>query len=152
MLLQFSQFSPFTPAPPCPPIPLHFTPPWFMSMGCTHKFLESSVSSTIFYLSPSILWLLIMLLLPCTFYPQFLPTEIPPRDVIFNRVQRGMFFLKIKGANNHVFIKWIFGECRERAGPVPGIGKAGETRQRRAFHWHSPRLWEETDKYNKHNP
>ena len=36
-------------------------------MGCTYKFFESSVSYINFYLAPSILCLLIMLLLPCTF-------------------------------------------------------------------------------------
>ena len=49
-----------------------------MSMGCTYKFFESSVSYTIFYLSLSTLCLLIMLLLPCTFPPLFLPPNPLP--------------------------------------------------------------------------
>ena len=70
MLLQFSKFSPlYTPSAPHHPTLQHSPPPQFMSMGCTYKFFEFSVSYTNFYISLSILCLLIMLLLPCTFSP-----------------------------------------------------------------------------------
>ena len=58
-----------------------------MSMGCTYKFFESSISYTIFYLSPSILCLPIMLLIPYTsssIPPSLLPTKNPPCDVHFS--------------------------------------------------------------------
>ena len=68
----FPNFLPFIPPPPCTPQPSSIS--WrvlhgLMSMGCTCKFFEFSVSYTIFDLSLSILCLLIMLLLPCTFPP-----------------------------------------------------------------------------------
>ena len=67
---------PLFPHPPCTPQPSSIPPPQFMSMGCTCKFFEFSVSYTILDLSLSILCLLIMLLLLCTFPPLFLPS--PP--------------------------------------------------------------------------
>ena len=75
MLLQFSQFSPLYAPFALPTQPSSIPPPYFMSMGCMYKFFDSSVSYTIFYLSPSILCLLIMLLLPCTF-PHY--SSLPP--------------------------------------------------------------------------
>ena len=81
MLLQFSQFSPFIPPPSCTPqpssIPLLSSCPWVVN---TSSF-EFSVSYTIFSLSPSILCLLIMLLLPCTFPPLFLPSPSPLKSL-----------------------------------------------------------------------
>ena len=72
----FPSFSPLSPLCPAPQLSSILpAPPYFMSMGCTYKFFESSVSHTIFYLSPSILCLLIMLLLPCTFSPY---SSLPP--------------------------------------------------------------------------
>ena len=85
MLLSFPNVSPFI-----PPFTLHLPTlqhsplPQFMSMGCTYKFFESSVSYNIFYLSPSILCLLIMILPPCTFPPIPPFPEIPPCDVHFS--------------------------------------------------------------------
>ena len=66
---------PFPPTPP--PNPPAFPPTYFMSMGCTCKFFEFSVSYTIFDLSLSILCLPIMLPLPCAFSPLFLPSPSP---------------------------------------------------------------------------
>ena len=75
MLLQFSQFFPLYP-PSILPQPSSVPPtPLVLSMGCTYKFFESSVCYTIFYLPLSILCLLIMLILPCTFP---LHSSLPP--------------------------------------------------------------------------
>ena len=82
----FPNSSPFIFPLPCPPNP-SAPPPLVHVHGFTYKFFESSVSYTIFYLSPFILCLLIMLLLPCTFYPYSSlppPHEIPPCDVHFS--------------------------------------------------------------------
>ena len=47
-----------------------------MSMGCTYKFFEFSVSYTILNLPLSILYLPLTLLIPCTF-PPFYPSTSP---------------------------------------------------------------------------
>ena len=62
----FPLYPPFYPASHNPPA---FPPLVHVHGLYVYKFFESSVSYTIFYLSLRILWLLIMLLLPCTFPP-----------------------------------------------------------------------------------
>ena len=84
MLLQFSQYPQLSPLHPALPTFQH-SPHQFMSMGCTYKFFESSVSHTIFLPLP-------INFMPTNFAsyslylfpPPFpLPTEIPPCDVHF---------------------------------------------------------------------
>ena len=67
---------PFIPLHPVPPTLQHSSPlcscPWVVHVNSL-----SPVSYTIFYLSPSILCLRIMLFLPCTFSLLFLPPSSP---------------------------------------------------------------------------
>ena len=49
----------------------------FMYMGCTYVFFDFSVSYNILNLSPSILCLSFMLLIPCTFPPHSNPPHSP---------------------------------------------------------------------------
>ena len=86
MLLQFSQFSPLHPLLPCTLHPSSIPPlsscPWVVHISSLN-----SVSYAILDLSPSILCLLIMLLIPCTFNPYSSlppPTENPPCNVNFS--------------------------------------------------------------------
>ena len=85
MLLQFSHFFlPFLPICPVLPFLPAFPPPQFMSMGRTYKFFGFSISCTILDLPLSILFLAILLLIPCTFPPiRPLPTDNPPCDLYF---------------------------------------------------------------------
>ena len=80
MLLQLSHFvSPLSP-PPCTPPPA-FPRPQFTSMGRTYKFFGFSIYYIILNLPLSVLYLLFMDLIPCTFSP-FSPlpilTDNPP--------------------------------------------------------------------------
>ena len=88
MLLQLSNFPSYTPLCPAPhPTCITLPSPQFMSMGCTYKFFGVSISYTILNLHMSILYMPIMLLIPCTFPPippVSLPTENPPYDVHFS--------------------------------------------------------------------
>ena len=69
-------FSPLChPSAPHPSTLQHFPPPLVHVHVCTYKFFDFSVSYTILNLSPSILGLPIMLLIPCTF-PH--PNTSPP--------------------------------------------------------------------------
>ena len=69
MLLQVSHFFlPFIPFQPARSS-LQHSPTQFMSMGHTYKFFGVSISYTILNLPLSILYLPIMLLIPCTFSP-----------------------------------------------------------------------------------
>ena len=76
MLLQFSQFSPLSHLHPATQ-PSSIPPTYFMSMGYTYKFFESSVSYTIF-------WPLSNYLMPTNYAssslylsPLFLPPHFP---------------------------------------------------------------------------
>ena len=63
-------FSPLYSPLTCTPTPhQHSTPAQFMSMGCTYKFFGFSISYAILNLPLSILYLPIMLLIPCAFFP-----------------------------------------------------------------------------------
>ena len=78
---------PFLPIPPPCTAQPSSSPPISSCPRVVHISSLSSVSYTIFYLSPSILCLLIMPHHPCTFppTPPFpLPTENPPCDVHFS--------------------------------------------------------------------
>ena len=68
---------PLAPSTLHPPALQPSPPPEFMAKGCTYKFFGFSVSYTILNLSPSILFLLIVLLLPCTFPRPFSPSPSP---------------------------------------------------------------------------
>ena len=76
MLLQFSQLpplSPLHPAPPTPPASPHLSScPWVVHISSL-----SSVSYTIFDLSPSILCLPTVFLIPCTFLFLLFPSPSP---------------------------------------------------------------------------
>ena len=74
MLLQLFQFS-LCPPPPGTPFPPVISPPptYLTSMACACKFFGFSVSYTVLNLPLSILYLPILLLIPCTFYPSPCP-------------------------------------------------------------------------------
>ena len=70
MLLQLSHvFLSFIPLCSVPLLPSSNSPPQFMSLGHTCKFFGFSISYTILNLPLTILYLPIMLLIPCTFFP-----------------------------------------------------------------------------------
>ena len=95
MLLQFSQLYPFIPCPPCTLILSAFPPPQFISMGCTYKFFEFSVSYTIFDLSLSILGLPVMLLLPGIFSLLFLPFPSPQKTLHVISISLILFLFQV---------------------------------------------------------
>ena len=66
-------FSPFSPSSLHSPTLQHSHPPSFMSMGCIYKFFGFYISYTILNLPLSILYLPIMLVIPCTFFPHSPP-------------------------------------------------------------------------------
>ena len=72
ILLQFSQFSPYIPPVPCTSQPSTIPPlsscPWVVHISSLTSLFPMS-----FLTSPTILYLLIMLLIPCTF-----PLHYPP--------------------------------------------------------------------------
>ena len=68
MILQLSHFSPLLPSPSTP-IPSSSPPAYFMSVDHTYEFRGFSISFIIFNMPLSILYLPIMLLIPCIFSP-----------------------------------------------------------------------------------
>ena len=100
----FPLYSPSSPQPQ----PSNIPPFQFMFMGCTYKFFESSISYTTFYLSPSILCLLIMLLFPCTFSPLFLPSHSPLKSLHVMSISLILFLFQLFAQFVFVF-KVFFG-------------------------------------------
>ena len=81
MLLHLSQFFPLCPSSAWYPPFLQQSLPPFMSMDCTCKFFGYSIFHTILNNPLSILYLPIILLIPCTFFPIVpLPAHNPPND------------------------------------------------------------------------
>ena len=72
MLLQFSQFPHYYLPSALHPTTLQHSPPQFMSMGCTCKYLEFSVSYTIF-ISPHLFYAYQL----CFFFPVPFPHVLP---------------------------------------------------------------------------
>ena len=91
MLLQFSQFFPLFPSS-LPPQPSSIPPPSFMSMGCTYKFFESSVSYTIF-ISPHLFYAYQLCFIPCTSPPLFLPSHTPLKSLHVMSISLILFLL-----------------------------------------------------------
>ena len=78
--------APLYSSPPCTPLPTHIPPFQFMSMDHTYKFFGFSISHTILNLPLSILYLTLMLLIPCEFsliLPLHLPVDNPSGDLYF---------------------------------------------------------------------
>ena len=95
LLIMLLQFSPFISPEPCIPQLSSIPPCQFMSMGCTYKFFDCSISYTIFDLSPSILCLPIMLLIPCTFSHLFFLSPSPLKALYVMSISLILFLFQL---------------------------------------------------------